>query len=140
MPYVFVPHTGDLAVAVEAASLPGLCADAAGALTAAITDPALVRPAEARAVRLAAPEPERLLHDLLSEILYLFDAGRWLTGRADVALTGDGDAWQLDATLWGEPFDAGRHPVRTLVKAVTYHQLAIVHGEGGWRTMVVFDI
>jgi SHS2 domain-containing protein len=140
MPYVFVPHTGDLAVQVEAATLPGLCADAVGALAAAITDPALIRLAEARTVHVDAPDEERLLHDLLSEVHYLFDAGRWLTGRADVALTGGADAWHLDARLWGEPYDAGRHPVRAVVKAVTYHQLAIVHGEAGWRTMVVFDL
>jgi SHS2 domain-containing protein len=50
--------------------------------------------------------------------------------------------------LRGERYDESRHPLRSLVKAITYHGLRIWHelgdgdaGEGErWRARVLFDL
>ena len=48
--------------------------------------------------------------------------------------------WELDGTLVGERHDPARHPVKILIKAVTYHGLQVVRLEGTWTASVVFDI
>ena len=49
-------------------------------------------------------------------------------------------AFRLQATLGGEPFDAQRHGVKVLIKAVTYHALEVREDPDGWQATVVFDI
>ena len=40
----------------------------------------------------------------------------------------------------GEAFDGARHEARSAVKAVTYHNLEIRRGEGGYEVDIVFDV
>jgi SHS2 domain-containing protein len=46
----------------------------------------------------------------------------------------------LHATLHGEPRDPARHPWRLIVKAVTYHRLAVQPSAAGWEARVFLDI
>ena len=39
-------------------------------------------------------------------------------------------------TLAGEPYDLHKHGLKTLIKAVTYHQLTIVEAGGAWTARV----
>lgn len=140
MAYRFLDHTGDVQAHVRAASLGGLFADAALALTATLVEPEDVRPAARHEVSLAASSPEVLLVDWLNELVYRFEVNGLLVARADARVTDEGGAWRLDAVVAGEPFDEARHHARVLVKGVTYHQLAIVDVEGAVEATVVFDI
>jgi SHS2 domain-containing protein len=51
-------------------------------------------------------------------------------------------AFRLRGQAWGEPRDDARHPVKVLLKAVTYHGLEVgpVADSGDWRARIVFDI
>lgn len=140
MPYVFVDHTGDVAVRVHAPTLEGLFADAARALTATLVDPEHVRPVQQQTIVLEAGAVDLLLVDWLNDLVYRFEVDGWLVASTDVRLQADGGRWRLDATARGEPFDEGRHAPRVLVKGVTYHQLAITRSAGEYETLVVFDI
>jgi SHS2 domain-containing protein len=140
MPYEFLDHTGDVAVRLRAASLGALFADAARALTATLVEAGDVRPAARHLVSLEAGSPDLLLVDWLNELVYRFDVDRLVVARADVRVIDAGGAWRLDATVLGEPLDEARHPVRVLVKGVTYHQLGIGDVDGALETTVVFDI
>jgi SHS2 domain-containing protein len=44
------------------------------------------------------------------------------------------------AELHGEPADSEHHRLHALVKAATYHGLAVVHDEDGWRARVILDV
>ena len=50
------------------------------------------------------------------------------------------DDYVIVATLRGEPRDALRHPLKLLIKAVTYHGLHVVETDDGYEATVVFDI
>jgi SHS2 domain-containing protein len=39
-----------------------------------------------------------------------------------------------------EPYDAARHPLRTELKAVTWHQLSASESGGRWKARVIFDV
>ena len=44
------------------------------------------------------------------------------------------------AELHGEPADPSATGVHALVKAATYHGLAVVQDEDGWRARVILDV
>ena len=140
MSYHFLDHTGDVAARVRATSLGALFADAARALTATLVEAGDLRPAVRRDVSLEAASPDLLLVDWLNELVYWFDVERFLVARTDARVTEEDGAWRLDAVSFGEPFDETRHQIRTLIKGVTYHQLAIAEVDGALETTVVFDI
>lgn len=140
MPYESVCHTADLAFRVWADSRDALFAEAARALAHAMTDPARVEPREARRVICEADDVDVLLHDFLAEVLFQFDARRWLVAEAVAAVTPGEAGWHLEAHLRGEPYAADRHSIVNVIKAVTYHQLAVTVRDDRWETTVVFDI
>ncbi len=140
MAYCFIDHTGDVAVDLQAPDVSALFGEAACALSDTLVDRSTIASAGTRDVTLAAPDLEVLLVDWLSELLFRFDTEGWLTREARVQLADSGDGWALEATAHGEPFDPGRHPARVLVKAITYHGLAIRQTSSGATARVVFDI
>jgi SHS2 domain-containing protein len=138
--FTFVPHTADLAVCLRAASRPGLFETAAAALVEAITDPAAVRAVEERTVVLEGTDLELLLVDWLHELLYLFETEDFLPADTQVAFERDEGPHRLTALVRGELRDESRHPIKVLIKAVTYHGLEIVPRGQGYEATVIFDI
>jgi len=78
-----------------------------------------------------------LLVNWLSEILYHYDAESWLLRDFDIATL---NGRSISAVGRGEQFDNARHQIKLLVKAITYHQLALEETAGGWRAQVYVDI
>lgn len=50
------------------------------------------------------------------------------------------DEYVISATLRGDTRDPARHPLKLLIKGVTYHGLHIVQTEHGYEATVIFDI
>lgn len=137
MVYRPIDHTGDLGMRVYGADLHQLFAHAAWALFDLMTDPEHIRPSDERRVAVEAMDLEDLMVRWLGELLYAYDADRFLTACVTFdALEPTG----LRAALRGEFFDASRHPIDTEIKAVTYHQVAVERLETGWQARVIFDI
>ena len=132
-----VDHTGDLGVRVFGESLPRLFEQAAQALTFILTDPETVRTSETRKLLLEAKTDEELLITWLNELVYLFDIKGLLFKTYDVLSVHD---HRLEALAQGESYDEGRHPIKTTVKAATYHQLKIENDQGVWTAQVIFDL
>jgi SHS2 domain-containing protein len=136
-PYRQLPHTADLAWRLWGASLPELFENAGRALSATLTDRRYLRRRETREVGLTSVDREALLVDWLNHLLYLFDIDGFLGREFQVrTLTPE----RLEARVWGEKFDADRHPEKTAVKAATFHQLSIVPVGDGWQATVVLDL
>lgn len=140
MPYDFFDHTGDIGVTLTAATCDALFAAAAQAFTESITPLERVEARRPEEIAVDAPELDLLLVDFLSELLYRFDTRGWLTRDAEITLRERDGGWALEGTLSGEKLDPDRHPIKILIKAVTYHGLQIVHRSGEWSANVVFDI
>jgi SHS2 domain-containing protein len=132
MAWTLIDHTGDVGIDVDAPSKEAMFAEAAAALFSILagTPP---DPGGSEEV-LALPEGDVAegLRDFLGELLYRFSEGR----RMYVAfepLCGAVEA------RW-EPYDPVRHPLRTELKAVTWHQLAAGESGGRWKARVIFDV
>jgi SHS2 domain-containing protein len=135
--FELVDHTGDLGVRVYGDSLPQLFEQAAQALIFIFTDPETIRIKETRRLLLEANTDEELLITWLNELVYLFDTEGLLFKAYDVLSVDD---HRLEALAQGERYDEGRHPIKTPVKAATYHQLKIEHRQGVWTAQVIFDL
>ena len=130
-------HTADLGIRATAADFPGVLAEAAVGLTACLVDdPGTVRAAESHTFAVTGTDREFLLFDLLRELLYRFEVGKFLCARAAVAVTAEG----LSVTAFGEPADPERHVLTHEVKAITYHGLTVAETPGGWVAEVIVDI
>jgi SHS2 domain-containing protein len=140
MPYQFFDHTGDVAVTLTGTSIRELFEAAAAAFTDSLTVVSRVEPKRPEEVDIAAPELDLLLVDFLSELLYRFDTRGWLTRQAEVEVRECDAGWVLEGTLIGERLDPARHPLKVLIKAVTYHGLEVIQRDGLWRADVIFDI
>ena len=130
-------HTADLAVHVESADLNRLMAEAAEALfsiiVARLED---VRPDVQVDIRVEGHQPEYLLVDWLSELLFTFEKRHLLLREFHVAV----DAGGMSATARGEPIDRRRHELDHEVKAITYHGLGLQQTVGGWSADFVVDV
>jgi SHS2 domain-containing protein len=135
--FEFVDHTGDLGVRLFGESLPRLFEQAAEALTFILTDPETIRIKETRKLLLEAKTDEELLITWLNELVYLFDTEGLLFKAFEVLSVHD---HHLEALAQGEIYVEGRHPIKTAVKAATYHQLKIEHHQGVWTAQVIFDL
>lgn len=141
MAYRLVDHTADVAVDIEAATLQGLFEEAAVAFADVVCDAASLRPGALEPLAVSAQTLDLLLVAWLDELLYMFDARDRLVASTHVRITGDdAGGYRLEASVAFDAFDPARHEIKVLIKAVTYHALAVEPCAEGWRARVVFDV
>lgn len=132
MSYELIDHTGDIGIVARADSLEALFGECARAMFEILAEPAEPRESGIETFAVPGREPAEELRDFLSELLYRFSAEhriyvRWIPAAGSV-----GAGWEL--------YDPAKRPLRTELKAVTYHQLEVARGEEGWRARVIFDV
>jgi len=132
-------HTADLRFRIRSPSLEGLFAEAGRALMETLYGDLSAPPTEMRTVEVSAADREALLHDFLSEVLYLAEAENLVFSGTDLAIS-DAPPLSVRGTLRGTPFDPARHAGGTEVKGIAYFDLSIVEADGGYRLEIVFDV
>lgn len=129
-----ISHTADLSLRVWGDDLRALFENAArGMLELMGGKPDEHLPLIEKGYNLCAPDWETLLVDWLTELLYLAEDGEVLVGAVGVI---EVDNLCLRASVSGWP--GGRYD--KLIKAVTYHDLAIVSTGQGYEVVIVFDV
>jgi len=136
-PYEVLDHTADLRIRVRASDLPSLFENAGHALFDIIADINTVQPARRRRLSIQGADLEELMVNWLSELHYHFEVHGLLLRRFTVLSLDDRS---LSAEVQGEAYDPDRHPLKTDIKAVTYHQLEIAQVGGEWQAVIIFDI
>ena len=132
MGWELIDHTGDLGVVARAPTLEDLFADCGRAMMSILAEVPSPAPSAADEFPVPGAEPAEELRDFLSELLYRFSADH----RMYVGFRAERGTIYAD---W-EPYDEARHPLRTELKAVTWHQLEAVREGGEWRARVIFDV
>jgi SHS2 domain-containing protein len=107
------------------------------ALFALMVEPAGIEERESREVRAQGDTSETLLVNWLNDCLYVHDVEGFVARRIEFPIF---EARRLHSLLWGEEVDPKRHRLGTVVKAATYHQLAIRQANGGWEIRIILDI
>ncbi|MBN2580555.1 MAG: archease [Pirellulales bacterium] len=130
-------HTADFGLRIRAPDLCTLFAEAAEALFSAfVANRGGISPVESVTVSLPTADPEELLHDWLSELLFLFSTRRIVFCQFEVRFTDAG----LEGIARGEKIDRKRHEIELEVKAITWHGLKIEKTPEGYLAEVIVDI
>lgn len=135
-------HTADVGVEIRTPSRDALFAEALVAFTDTVTPAAGVGEGVERRFELAAGDAPELLVVWLEELLFIFEVEELLFARADVRVVDRaGGGLRLEAAAHGELYDPERHPIKVLIKGVTFHHLeARQEADGSWLGRVIFDI
>ena len=123
-------HTSELELRVRADSAEGVVAEATAALSDVLGEPA--GGSVIRELTVAARDPAGLLAAWLEEVVFLAEQEGLVPERARGLELGA-------AALHGEVVARRGRPAH-LVKAVTYHRLALERDAGGWWGRVVLDV
>lgn len=130
------PHDADIGVRGFGATVAEAFEQAGQALTTVVTHSA-VQPLISVEVRCEAPDVELLFVEWLNAVIYEMAVRRMLFGRFAVRIRGA----RLDATLWGEPVDVGRHAPACEPKGATYTALKVTADDNGiWSAACVVDV
>jgi len=131
------PHDADMGVRGYGETRDRAFEQAALALTAVITDPAMVQQAVEVQVRCNAPDAELLLVDWLNALVYEMATRNMLFARFQVQSTD----LALEGKLWGEPLDRHRHQPAVEIKGATYTDLHVgQQDDGQWVAQCVVDV
>ena len=131
------PTTADVGVWATGPSSEALLEALGLGLFSVITDLRTVRVRKERAVSASAEDASSLVVAFLSELLLLQQTEGFLVRTLRVRGVGNPPT-AVVASAGGESFEAGRHPARTEVKAVTFHGLVFDPARG--RARVILDI
>lgn len=130
-------HEADVGLVVRGRDGPDLFANAALAFFELVCDLERVEERARYALAGEAEDVGALLVDWLNELVYLFEGERAVCRRFRFR------AWSetsYRAEAFGEPVDPDRHDPRGLVKAATYHGLAVHPSGDGYEARVILDV
>ncbi len=128
-------HTADIRLRIYGRTFRHLLQNAVYALTDTLTSADRVRAERTKKVTVRGDDPPHLLILLLKEVLFLFETRRFLSRQLVIRRFGD---TILTGTLRGEILKD--HPMKTEIKAVTYHGLKLEKKKGRWVSEVVVAV
>jgi SHS2 domain-containing protein len=131
--YETLSHTADVMIRAFGDTLEECFENAGFAMFDQIADLSNVEPKEAVKFDVEGDEPEQLLVDFLSELLYLFDTEYLLLSEFHLTYNGE----MLTVQAKGEKVDKKRHELRKNLKAVSYHSIEVSPDKG--YAQVLFD-
>lgn len=135
MSYEEIPHTADVKIHARADTLELLFSDAFDALMQVLYGKNRSGNLQKR-IGVHASDPESLLADFLSEVLFVCEVEGLVFSRAEIAI----DDGNLTSVLYGEPFDRERHAEGTEVKGISYSGLSIQRDANGYMLDIIFDV
>ena len=130
------PHEADVGVRGIGLSKPDAFEQAALAMTAIVTDPTAVRPAQRVPIECEGPDDELLFAEWLNRLIYEMATRHMLFSRFAVELGGG----RLHGTAWGERLDPERHHPAVELKGATYTALRVAQENGVWIAQTVVDV
>lgn len=134
----FFDHTGDWGVDLEAPTLDALVAGVARAFATVLTDdPDRIAPRETRLIDVRGVDGPATLVALGNELVYLFDAEKFLVARLEPTIT---EETRITGVALGEPYDPARHPIARPMKAVTHHGASLEVTPGRVTARLIFDL
>ncbi len=123
----FLEHTADAYVEAYGNNLEEAFENAAMASLDVMTESEKVEATIEDAIEVEAPDEYALLYSWLEEILVKFELTGKLYSRFKISSIEKTPAgWKLKAKAWGELYDPKKHPSKTGIKSITYHQMRIV--------------
>ena len=135
MSFEELEHTADVRIRIRADSREELFAFAAEAMFG-ILYPGKCNVESEKTFEVRGDDPEELLCDLLSELLFVSEVESFVVSETSVRFTESG----LMGTIRGEPFEKSRHGGGREIKGVSYSGLFISHIGDEFTCEIIFDV
>jgi len=136
--YKFLDHTADVLFEATGKNLSDLCTACALALQEIQVKLSTVAPNRKKAIKITAPNPDRLLFNFLQELIFLKDAEQLLFSKFKIKIT-EKSIFTLTADCFGEKINK-KHELNVDAKAITLHQFEVKKTRAGWKARVIVDI
>lgn len=125
--FEFLEHTADVYIAAHGATMEEAFENAALAMFEVMTDTEKVSDDIADSVEVEAEDEYALLYSWLEALLVDLETKNMLYSKFKIlSLNETSEGFRIKATVWGEKFNAEKHPQKVAVKAVTYHRMEII--------------
>jgi len=138
--YKSLPHTADVMLQVDGATLEEVFEKAAYALIDTSVDINSIEPKERVELQVSGSDLYELLYNFLEEIIILIDADSKVFSKFKVEIREENGEYRLKAELWGEKLDLKKHKPKLHIKAATYHEMEIKRDNGRYIARFVLDI
>jgi len=139
--FEFLEHTADVLISAHGASLEQAFENAALAMFEVMTDTTKINPIEKDTVEVEAEDEYALLYSWLEALLVKFEVNGLLCSKFEIlGLEDNSEGFKLKANVWGERFNAEKHPQKVAVKAVTYHRMEIIKEHDKVTVEFILDI
>lgn len=132
-----VEHTADVAVVAHGASFEEMLESAAAGMFAQEVNLETVPRTRKWEVSAKAESGEDLLRKWLDELVVLSEKEGALFCDFNIVKF---DEWRVEAEIWGSEATDEMERTGAVVKAVTYHELAVWQEDSEWRGQVMFDV
>ncbi len=140
MQFDFLEHTADAYIAAYGKTLDEAFENAALAMFETMTDTKTIRPELQETLKVEAGDEFALLYNWLESLIIKFDVEEKLYCNFKVKIYDVKNVFKIKARIWGEHFDPKRHPPKSEVKAVTYHQMEILRRKGEVCVKFILDL
>jgi len=139
--FEFLEHTADVLIAAHGQKLEEAFENAALAMFEVMTDTTKIDPAQEDTIEVEAEDEYALLYSWLEALLVKFEVNHMLFSKFQIDRIQDTpDGYKLQASVWGEKFNAEKHPQKVAVKAVTYHRMEIIKEHDKTTLEFILDI
>ena len=135
MDYEVLSHTAETGIRAYGRDLNQSFSNAAKAMFCLVTDLNLIKPAQEIKISLQSSNTKELLVDWLNELLFRFETEGLVFSQFNVRISGA----SLKASVKGEEYSPEKHPIKTQIKATTYHNLEVESNNQAY-VQVYFDV
>lgn len=136
-PYRLLDHTADLGFEIFGRDLPELFANACLALFDTITDLSAVNGNTVQRISVSGMDMPDLMINWLRALLSLYTVDGVLVKSAEIM---DISETRLTAKLTSDTYSSDHHTLKTDIKAVTYHNVAVYRQDNHWTARVIVDV
>jgi SHS2 domain-containing protein len=139
--FEFLEHTADIYAAAYGRTLEEAFQNAALAMFESMTETRTIEPKIQDIIEINAEDKLRLLYSWLETLLLKFEVDEKLYSKFEIAkIVKTLQGFVLKATIHGEIFNPEKHPSKVGIKAVTYHQMAIIEQKNFFVVNFILDI
>ncbi|AHC50972.1 archease [Sulfolobus acidocaldarius SUSAZ] len=136
--FEFFDHTADIGIIAYGRSLEEAFESAALAVFEVMTDTSKIEYKVEVEIEEIGSDLENLLYKWIESLLVYYDSDLLLFGKFKVNI--DLNTMTLKGKAYGEKFNPEKHERRTVVKAMTYHEMLISQNDGTYILRFVVDI
>ncbi|MGA3112091.1 MAG: archease [Candidatus Bathyarchaeia archaeon] len=139
--FEFLEHTADVYIRAFGKTMEEAYANSGLAMFEVMTDTDKIGQTKQENVEVEAEDQYALLYNWLEILLVKFETEGMLYSKFEITDWKETEEnFKFKAKIWGEKYDAQKHPQKVGVKAVTYHRMMIIREKDSAVLEFILDI